>query len=106
MKNQVLLALVLLCFSTQAQSIESEIVPKKRSLAELEIIVTPNPSEGEIYINMPDGATCMLTSSRGTYVGSWRVESGGFHLAGVPTGSYIAIIKHEGDIVTRRFVVL
>ena len=104
----MMLVLLLLSFSTHAQSEdnESKNVLHNRTVSECEVLVSPNPSEGEIYINAPDGATCMLTSIKGTYIGSWRVETGGFRLSGLPTGSYIAIINDHDDVITRKFVVL
>jgi hypothetical protein len=108
MKKMSLLSMLILCFFSKAQTDDNEIknVAKKRALAECEIVVSPNPSQGTIFVNAPDGSTVILTSSKGTYIGSWEVHSGGFKLEGMSTGTYVAIINDDNSVVTRRFIVL
>ena len=108
MKNFLLFLALVGSISAKAQTSDNEIVnvDKKRTLAEYEIVVSPNPSSGAISINAPLGAQCKVVSSKGTYVGTWNVEEGGFFLDGLSDGTYIVAVTFEGQTVTRKFLVL
>ena len=108
MKRLAILPLILLCTSVRAQMEDNEIknVAKQRTLAECEIVVSPNPSQGMIFINAPAGTKCIVSSSKGTYIGTWNVEDDGFRLEGLSTGTYIVVIKDGEQAVTRKFIVL
>lgn len=108
MKNS-LLFLALGCFFTlNAQTSDNEIVQvtQKRILAEYEISVFPNPSSGAISMNVPEGSTCKVVSTKGTYVGTWEVDDSGFFLDGLSEGTYIVEVNLNGQKVTRRFLVI
>lgn len=109
MKRMAFLQLFLLIglFSgaqTEANQIQS--IQKKRELAAYEILVWPNPSTDRVFIDAPPGARCEVFSAQGTYVGTWEAEEGGIRLDDLGSGTYLAVIRCEGETVHRRFVVL
>lgn len=108
MKNTLLFLALFACFASKAQTFDNEIVnvSNKRALAEYEIVVSPNPSNGSINVNAPFGAECKVVSSKGTYIGTWKVEENGFHLADLAIGSYLVMITLDGQTATRKFLVL
>lgn len=108
MKNALLFLALVVGFATEAQTYDNEIVnvSNKRALAEIEITVSPNPSKGSINVNAPSGSECKVVSSKGTYIGTWKVEENGFHLDDLAIGSYVVLITLEGQTVTRKFLVL
>lgn len=108
MKNSLFFLTLGFCWTLNAQTTENEIkqVTQKRALAEYEINVSPNPSNGAISMNVPEGATCKLISTKGTYIGSWNVEGKLFYLDGLSVGSYIVVVTHNGQSITRRFLVI
>lgn len=91
-----------------AQSEDNEIIQiqKKRELASCEVLLYPNPSAERIFINAPLGSTCEIYSTQGTYVGTWKIEEEGVELNDLGSGSYIALIRSEGAMVRRNFVIL
>lgn len=108
MTKAIFLPLLLLsCFSF-AQTDENEIInaSNKRSLAEYKILVYPNPSQGYIHLDAPEGAICKIVSSKGTYLGTWEIREAGLELMDLPMGSYVATVK-VGELTTiRKFLVL
>lgn len=99
--------LFLSCFSF-SQSEENEIVnaSQKRTIAEYNILVYPNPSQGYLQLDAPEGAICTIVSTKGTYLGTWEIRKNGLELMDLPLGSYIATIK-VGELSTiRKFLVL
>ena len=95
------------CFSF-AQTDDNEIITtsNKRILAEYKILVYPNPSQGNIHLDAPEGAICKIVSSKGTYLGTWEVREEGLELMDLPLGTYIATVK-VGELTTiRKFLVL
>ncbi|PHR26749.1 MAG: hypothetical protein COA38_14285 [Fluviicola sp.] len=108
MKKSTLFALLLLSAPTFAQSSGSEIeeVSVKRELASYQVIVSPNPSVDDVYINAPEGSICQIVSASGTYVGTWEVRENGIDLNDLGMGSYIAVITMKGQSIRRRFVIL
>jgi len=109
MKRIVFLQLFLVVgISTFAQSEDNEIIriQKKRELATYEIHVYPNPSSDRVFIHAPEGATCEVYSSTGTYVGTWEIQGEGISLEDLGSGSYIAMVRSEGETVRRKFVIL
>lgn len=108
MKKSTLFALLLLSGSTFAQSAGNEIedITKKRELASYEVVVSPNPSVDDVYINAPEGSICQIVSATGTYVGTWEVRENGIDLNDLGMGTYIAVISLEGQSIRRRFVIL
>ena len=108
MKKSTLFALLLLSVSSFAQSTESEIesLSAKRELASYEVVVSPNPSVDNVFINAPEGSICQIVSSQGTYVGTWEVRERGIDLNDLGMGTYIAVITLNGQSIHRRFVIL
>ncbi|MCJ8290583.1 MAG: T9SS type A sorting domain-containing protein [Crocinitomicaceae bacterium] len=108
MKKSTLFALLLLSAPTFAQSSGSEIeeVSVKRELASYQVIVSPNPSVDDVYINAPEGSICRIVSASGTYVGTWEVRENGIDLNDLGMGTYIAVITMKGQSIRRRFVIL
>ena len=108
MKKSTLFALLLLSAPTFAQSSGSEIeeVSVKRELASYQVIVSPNPSADDVYINAPEGSICQIVSASGTYVGTWEVRENGIDLNDLGMGTYIAVITMKGQSIRRRFVIL
>lgn len=91
-----------------AQSEDNEIIriQKKRELAAFEVLLYPNPSTERVFIKAPLGSTCEIYSSLGTYVGTWKIDSEGVELNDLGVGTYFAVIKNEGVLVRRNFVIL
>lgn len=108
MKNSLLFLALGCVFTLNAQASDNEIiqVTQKRSLAEYEIVVFPNPSSGAISMNVPEGSTCKVLSTKGTYVGTWVVDKNGFFLDGLSEGTYIVEVDLNGQKITRRFLVI
>jgi hypothetical protein len=108
MKKSTLLALLLLSGTSFAQSTGNQIedINKKRELASYEVVVSPNPSVDDVYINAPEGSICQIVSATGTYVGTWEVREKGIDLNDLGMGTYIAVISFKGQTIRRRFVIL
>ena len=108
MKKSTLFTLLLLSASSFAQSSENEIegLSAKRELAAYQVLVSPNPSTDDVYINAPEGSICQIVSASGTYVGTWEVRENGIDLNDLGLGSYIAVITLDGQSIRRRFVIL
>lgn len=108
MKNALLFLALGCTISLNAQTSDNEIVQvnQKRNLAEYEIAVFPNPSSGAISLNAPEGSTCKVVSTKGTYVGTWEVDESGFFLDGLSEGTYIVEVELNGQKITRRFLVI
>ena len=108
MKKSTILALLLLSGTSFAQSSGNEIedVNKKRELASYEVVVSPNPSIDDVYINAPEGSICQIVSATGTYVGTWEVRENGIDLNDLGMGTYIAVITLKGQSIRRKFVIL
>lgn len=107
MKKAALLQLFLLCVGfTYAQAENQHLDRRKKSLAECHVVVSPNPSYGTIFVNAPEGSRCIVSSSKGTYIGTWNIEKDGFRMEGLSTGTYVVIIKHNNQTETRKFIVL
>ena len=108
MKKSTLFALLLLSAPIFAQSSGSEIeeVSVKRELASYQVIVLPNPSVDDVYINAPEGSICQIVSASGIYVGTWEVRENGIDLNDLGMGTYIAVITMKGQSIRRRFVIL
>lgn len=108
MKNSLLFLALGCVFTLNAQISDNEIVQvtQKRNLAEYEIAVFPNPSSGAISMNAPEGSTCKVVSTKGTYVGTWEVDDSGFFLDGLSVGTYIVEVDFNGQKVVRRFLVI
>ena len=108
MKKSTLIALLLLSAPSFAQTAESEIeeLNAKRELASYEVVVSPNPSVDNVFINAPEGSICQIVSASGTYVGTWEVRETGIDLNDLGMGTYIAVITLNGQSIRRRFVIL
>jgi hypothetical protein len=108
MKKSTIFALLLLSAPSFAQTSGNEIVDlnAKRELASYEVVVSPNPSVDNVYINAPEGSICKIVSTSGTYVGTWEVRENGIDLNDLGMGSYIAVITLKGQSIHRRFVIL
>lgn len=106
MKKLTLIALLLLCAPSFAQTSETENLNSKRELASYEVVVSPNPSVDNVFINAPEGSICQIVSASGTYVGTWEVRETGIDLNDLGMGTYIAVITLNGQSVRRRFVIL
>lgn len=109
MNKSILIALLALSSSSFAQTStgnEIENVQAKRELAAYEVVVSPNPSAGNVSINAPEGSICKVVSVNGTYVGTWEVRENGIDLNDLGMGTYVAIISQNGQSIHRRFVIL
>ncbi len=108
MKHVIVFSLVLLSPPTFAQTAGNEIeeVRVKRELASYEVVVSPNPSVDNVFINAPEGSICRIVSAAGTYVGTWEVREKGIDLNDLGIGTYIATITLKGQTIHRRFVIL
>lgn len=91
-----------------AQGEDNEIIriQKKRELAACEVMLYPNPSTDRVFIKAPRGSSCEIYSSHGTYVGTWKIEEEGVELNDLGSGTYFAVIRNEGALVRRNFVIL
>lgn len=90
----------------QTEGNEIEEVSNKRELASYEVVVSPNPSVDNVFINAPEGSICRIVSASGTYVGTWEVRETGIDLNDLGMGTYIAMISLGGQTIHRRFVIL
>lgn len=108
MNKSTLLALLLLSGTSFAQTEENEIenITNKRELASYEVVVAPNPSVDDVFINAPEGSICQVVSANGTYVGTWEVRENGIDINDLGGGTYIAVVSLKGQSVRRRFVIL
>ena len=108
MKKSTLFALLMLSASSFAQTSGNEIedISAKRELASYEVMVSPNPSADDVFINAPEGSICRIVSAAGTYVGTWEVRGNGIDLNDLGMGTYIAVITLKGQSIRRRFVIL
>ena len=107
MKKVVLFLLLLVVSPVFAQTSNSiEDVQTKRELASYEVMVSPNPSVDDVYINAPEGSICRIVSAAGTLVGTWEVRENGVDLNDLGVGTYIAFISLKGQTIRRRFVIL
>jgi hypothetical protein len=107
--NKLIIFSLAICTSPAfAQTSGNEIkdVEKKRELASYEVLVSPNPSVDNVYINAPEGSICSVYSAAGTIVGTWEVRENGIDLNDLGMGSYIALITLDGQTLHRRFVIL
>lgn len=108
MTKAIFLPLLFLSYVSFSQTEENEIVnaSQKRAIAEYNILVYPNPSQGYLHLDAPEGAICKIVSTKGTYLGTWEIRGKGLELMDLPLGSYIATIK-VGELTTiRKFLVL
>lgn len=108
MKKSLIFSLVLMSSPVFAQTEGNEIeeVSNKRELASYEVVVSPNPSVDNVFINAPEGSICRIVSASGTYVGTWEVRETGIDLNDLGMGTYIAMISLGGQTIHRRFVIL
>ncbi|MCR9171234.1 MAG: T9SS type A sorting domain-containing protein [bacterium] len=108
----LLIALLGASLSSYAQSSDNEILQVaqlradcvERSLCSVEVY--PNPSTGPVHVDAPKGASCMVYSSSGTYVGTWEVGENGLDLVDLPSGIFIAAVTYNGIKHTSRIVIL
>ena len=108
MKKVLILPLFFLGLIARAQSSENEIikVSNLREQMAYEVLAYPNPSQGNLHIDAPKGATCKIVSTKGVYVGTWEVEENGLDIADLPTGSYIASIRIGNRMTSKKILVL
>lgn len=98
--------------SSYAQSSDNEILRIAQLRAECversecNVNVYPNPSKGPVHIDAPKGATCMVYSTAGTYVGTWEVGEEGLDLTDLPTGIFIAAVSYNNIKRASRIVIL
>lgn len=112
MNHLLFFALFSVSLSGYAQSSDNEILQTaqlradcvERSLCNVEVY--PNPSKGPVHVDAPKGATCMVYSTAGTYVGTWEVGEDGLDLVDLPTGIFIAAVSYNGIKRTSRIVIL
>ncbi len=73
----------------------------------MEVLVSPNPAIDKCIVTGEEGATCIVYSSTGTYVGKWVFDSSNtVLLTDLPTGVLQAIIEKNGCVVVKRIVVI
>jgi len=108
MKKSTIVALLLLSGTSFAQTEVNAIeeINQTRELASYEVVVSPNPSTDNVFINAPEGSICRVVSANGTYVGTWEVRENGIDLNDLGMGTYIAVITQNGQSIHRRFVIL
>ena len=108
MKKSTIVALLFLSGTSFAQTEGNAIeeINQTRELASYEVVVSPNPSVDNVFINAPEASICKVVSASGTYVGTWEVRENGIDLNDLGMGTYIAIISQNGQSIHRRFVIL
>ena len=112
MKKLILVPILFLASISLSQEEENEIYRMTRLRSECverslcEVSVYPNPSYGQIKIKAPEGSTCQIYSSMGTYVGTWTVGEKGLSLSDLPSGSYIATVNYNNINRVSRVVIL
>lgn len=78
----------------------------KQKLLSYDVSVSPNPSDGVVLIDVPNGSVVTIISVKGTYVGTWEVGEEELLIEGLPSGSYMARIRN-GEIEKRKkFLIL
>lgn len=102
------LPIVFLGLIAYGQSDENEInkVQHMREHMKYKVLAYPNPSQGNVHIDAPEGAICQLVSSSGSYIGTWEVREKGIDFESLPTGSYIVTINFNQSMESTMFVVL
>jgi hypothetical protein len=108
MKKVSILPLFFLGLISHAQSSENEIikVSELREHMTYEVLAYPNPSQGNLHIEAPNGSVCTIVSTNGVYVGTWKIEEEGLDITGLPTGSYIATIRKGEKMSSKKILVL
>ena len=108
MKKVSILPLFFLGLISNAQTSENEIikVSQLREHMTYEVLAYPNPSQGNLHIEAPNGSVCTIVSTKGVYVGAWKIEEAGLDITGLPTGSYIATIRKGEKMSSKKILVL
>ncbi|XOV66230.1 MAG: T9SS type A sorting domain-containing protein [Fluviicola sp.] len=112
MNHLLFFAMMSASLSSYAQSSDNEILEAARLRADCverslcKVDVYPNPSTGPVHVDAPKGATCMVYSTAGTYVGTWEVGEEGLDLVDLPTGTFITAVSYNGIKRTSRIVIL
>lgn len=112
MKFLILCTFFGIALSSFAQTTDNEIkqIAQKRAdcveRSLCNVSVYPNPSNGPVHVDAPNGAKCQVYSLAGTYVGTWDVGEGGLDLIDLPSGSFIAAVQYNGITRTSRIVIL
>jgi len=110
MKQLILSTTILFVSSTlalgQKSPNEIERIGEQRKFMDYELMVTPNPASGPVKIQAPKGAICRIVSTKGTYVGTWTLESGELQLEDMPLGTYIIHVDYDDVHLQRRLLVL
>lgn len=71
-----------------------------------DISVFPNPSEGPFEIIATPGVRVQISSTSGTYIGTWIMPPEGVLKEELPQGSYLIVISEDANIEVRKLLVL
>ena len=112
MKKLCVLPILLIALNSFGQTSDNEILRvaelRQQCVERSKCVVKayPNPSQGVVHIEAPNGATCRVISTNGTYVGTWEVGINGLDLTDLPTGNYIATVSYNSINRITRLVIL
>jgi pSer/pThr/pTyr-binding forkhead associated (FHA) protein len=76
----------------------------QRSLCEVKVY--PNPSNGPVHVDAPNGAECKVFSTSGTYVGTWIVGEQGLDLVDLTSGAYVTMVSYNNITRVNRLLIL
>ena len=72
-----------------------------------EVLVYPNPSQGNIFIEGKVGSHCTIYTMAGTYIGTWVIGvEGTVAIQDLGVGMYVATVQEENVRIQHKFIVL
>lgn len=88
---------------TESNEIEKVLASKQA----LEVSIYPNPAQGEFFIEANNGASVVIYSVAGTYVGTWEVgPEGKLSIEDLPQGSFVCSIIEGEKRTVKKLVIL
>lgn len=108
MKSLIVMSVMLISSPVLFGQSENEItrVAEQRKLMNYEISLSPNPSNGNFELRARQGSVVQISSTSGTYVGTWMMEEETLFFEGLPVGTYVIIITSDDSVETRKLLVL
>lgn len=73
----------------------------------MEVLIYPNPAQGNFTISGSEGAKVTIYSEKGTYVGTWEIPAGQqLSFDDLGSGMYICSILKDQQRIVKKIVVL
>ena len=108
MKKLILMSTMLMLCSVLFGQSENEIrrVADQRQRLNYEISMSPNPSNGSFVLRAVPGSRVQISSTSGTYVGTWIMEEETLRFDELPAGTYVIIVSTDDSVETKKLLVL